>query len=47
MLKQRSEALVPGVLQSLLTGVAFVGVLLHQVDDKIFSYNCRKEGTSC
>lgn len=27
------------MLQSLLTGVTYVGVFLHQVDNKVFGYN--------
>lgn len=30
---------VPGVLQSLVTGVTYVGVFLHQVDYEVFSCN--------
>lgn len=38
---------IPGVLQSLLTGVAFSGAFLHQVNYEIFSCNIKKFDYLC
>lgn len=41
--EQRREKWVPGVLQSLLTGVPTFGVQVHQVHNEVFSYKYRKK----